>query len=148
MKLHELTPPDGAHPKRRRVGRGLGSGRGKTSGKGHKGQKARAGGGVPAYFEGGQLPLVRKLPYRRGFNNPFRVEFEPINLDQLESLPAGTEVTLDLLKANGLLRRGRPVKILARGTLTHAVTVHAHRFSQAARDAITAAGGRVVELTK
>jgi large subunit ribosomal protein L15 len=148
MKMHELTPPDGSHRMRRRVGRGLGSGRGKTAGKGHKGQKARAGGGVPPYFEGGQLPLVRKLPYRRGFNNPFRVEYEPINLDQLESLPAGTEVTLDLLKANGLLRRNRPVKVLARGTLTHAVTVHAHAFSQAARDAISAAGGSVVELTK
>jgi large subunit ribosomal protein L15 len=148
MKLHELAPPDGAHRTRRRVGRGLGSGRGKTSGKGHKGQKARAGGGVPPYFEGGQLPLVRKLPYKRGFNNPFRVEYEPINLDQLESLPAGTEVTLDLLKANGLLRRNRPVKVLARGALSHAVTVHAHAFSQAARDAITAAGGSVVELAK
>jgi large subunit ribosomal protein L15 len=130
MKLHELAPPDGAHRERRRVGRGLGSGRGKTAGKGHKGQKARAGGGVPPYFEGGQLPLVRKLPYRRGFNNPFRVEYEPINLDQLESLPAGTEVTLDLLKANGLLRRNRPVKVLGRGTLTHAVAVHAHAFSR------------------
>src|SRR5688500_20303815 len=115
MKLHDLAPPPGAHRKRRRVGRGLGSGRGTTAGKGHKGQNARAGGGVPPYFEGGQLPLVRKLPYKRGFNNVFRVEYEPINLDQLEQLPVGIEVTPDALRANGLLRRDRPGKILARG---------------------------------
>jgi large subunit ribosomal protein L15 len=146
MKIHELAPPPGAHRLRRRKGRGLGSGRGKTAGKGHKGQNARAGGGVPPYFEGGQLPLVRKLPYKRGFNNPFRVEYEPINLDQLERLPAGLEVTPEALREHGMLRRDRPVKILARGTLTRAVTVHAHRFSQAARDAITAAGGSAVDL--
>ena len=86
MKLHELAPPKGAHETRRRVGRGLGSGRGKTSGKGVKGQKSRSGGRIPPYFEGGQLPLVRKLPYRRGFNNPFRIEYEVVNLDQLENL--------------------------------------------------------------
>ncbi len=148
MKTHELAPPDGAHRQRRRVGRGLGSGRGKTAGKGHKGQKARAGGGVPPYFEGGQLPLVRKLPYRRGFNNPFRVEYQAINLDQLDALPAGTEITPDALRSHGLLRRDRPVKILARGTLSHPITVHAHAFSQAARDAITAAGGTAVELSQ
>jgi large subunit ribosomal protein L15 len=89
---------------------------------------------------------VRKLPYKRGFNNPFRVEYEPINLDQLERLPAGVEVTPDALRAHGMLRRDRPVKILARGTLTRAVTVHAHAFSQAAREAITAAGGSAVDL--
>jgi large subunit ribosomal protein L15 len=147
MKLHELAPPPGAHRHRRRLGRGLGSGRGKTAGKGHKGQNARAGGGVPPYFEGGQLPLVRKLPYKRGFNNPFRVEYEPINLDQIEALPAGVEITPDALRAHGLLRRDRPVKILGRGNLTRAVTVRAHAFSQSARDAITAAGGSVVDLT-
>ncbi len=146
MKIHELAPPDGAHRQRRRVGRGLGSGRGKTAGKGHKGQKARAGGGVPPYFEGGQLPLVRKLPYKRGFNNPFRVEYQAINLDQLEALPADIEITPDVLQSHGLLRRDRPVKILARGTLSRALTVHAHAFSQSARDAITAAGGTAVEL--
>jgi large subunit ribosomal protein L15 len=89
---------------------------------------------------------VRKLPYKRGFNNPFRVEYEPINLDQLERLPQGLEVTPDALRAHGMLRRDRPVKILARGKLTRAVTVHAHAFSQAARDAITAAGGSAVDL--
>src|SRR6266545_2087946 len=146
MKLHELAPPEGAHRERRRVGRGLGSGRGKTSGKGVKGQKARAGGGVPPYFEGGQLPLVRKLPYRRGFTNPFRVEYEVVNLDQLEAL-ADTTVTPEALRAAGLISKGRaPVKVLARGTVTKKLTVHAHRFSVAARNAITAAGGSVVQI--
>src|SRR5215218_7439784 len=83
MRLHELAPPKGAHRKRRRIGRGLGSGRGTTAGKGTKGQKARAGGGVPPYFEGGQLPLVKRLPYRRGFVNPGRVEYQAVNLDDL-----------------------------------------------------------------
>src|SRR5439155_15731747 len=93
MKLHELRPPEGSHRKRRRIGRGHGSGRGTTAGKGTKGQKARSGGGVPLYFEGGQLPLVRRLPYRRGFKNPFRVEFAIVNVGQLAGLAAGTEVT-------------------------------------------------------
>lgn len=147
MKLHELKPPDGAHRERRRVGRGLGSGRGKTSGKGVKGQKARAGGGVPPYFEGGQLPLVRKLPYRRGFNNPSRIEFEVVNLDQLEALGDTQEVTPDVLRAAGLIGKGRaPVKVLARGALTKKLTVHAHKFSAAARDAIGAAGGLAVQI--
>jgi len=147
MKLHELKPPAGARRERRRVGRGLGSGRGKTSGKGVKGQKARAGGGVPPYFEGGQLPLVRKLPYRRGFNNPSRVEFEVVNLDQLEALSDTSEVTPEGLRAAGLIGKGRaPVKVLARGALTKKLTVHAHKFSAAARDAIRAAGGLAVQI--
>src|SRR3954454_5638209 len=119
MKMHELAPPDGARHERRRVGRGLGSGRGKTSGKGHKGQKARSGGGVPAYFEGGQLPLVRRLPYRRGFRNPFRVEYATVNVGQLAELPAGTTVTVETLVEGGLLKRSEgPVKILGDGALT------------------------------
>ena len=146
MKIHELKPSEGAHRGRRRVGRGLSSGRGKTSGKGVKGQKARAGGGVPPYFEGGQLPLVRKLPYRRGFNNPFRVEYEVVNLDQLETF-AETTVTPEALRAAGLIGKGgAPVKVLARGTITKNLTVHAHRFSAAARIAITAVGGTVVQI--
>lgn len=145
--MHELKPPDGSHRERRRVGRGLGSGRGKTSGKGVKGQKARAGGGVPPYFEGGQLPLVRKLPYRRGFTNPFRVEYEVVNLDQLEALAGITEVTPDALREAGLIgKASAPVKVLARGSLTKKLTVHAHRFSAAAREAIGAAGGSVVQI--
>ena len=147
MKLHELTPPAGAKTERRRVGRGLGSGRGKTSGKGMKGQKSRSGGKIPLYFEGGQLPLVRKLPYRRGFNNPFRVEYEVVNLDQLAALDADGDVTPVVLRAAGLVRRNqKPVKVLARGTLEKALTVHAHAFSAAARQAIEAAGGRVTVL--
>jgi large subunit ribosomal protein L15 len=147
MKIHELKPPVGAHRERRRVGRGLGSGRGKTAGKGVKGQKARSGGGVPPYFEGGQLPLVRKLPYRRGFNNPFRIEYEVVNLDQLEALAGGSEVTPEMLRAAGLIGKGKaPVKVLARGSITKKLTVHAHKFSAAARDAIAAAGGTIVEI--
>jgi large subunit ribosomal protein L15 len=146
VKIHELKPPAGAHHDRRRVGRGLGSGRGKTSGKGVKGQKARAGGGVPPYFEGGQLPLVRKLPYRRGFTNPFRVEYHVVNLDQLETLTEET-VTPETLLAAGLIGKGRaPVKVLARGTLTKRLTIHAHAFSGAAREAITGVGGSVVTI--
>ena len=148
MKLHDLDPPRGSRPERRRLGRGLGSGRGKTAGKGMKGQKARSGGSLPPYFEGGQLPLVRRLPYRRGFQNPFRVEYQVVNLDQLDRLDAGTEVAPELLRARRLARRGsQPIKILARGTLTKALTVHAHAFSTGAREAIVAAGGTVVEET-
>ncbi len=112
-----------------------------------KGQKARSGGGVPPYFEGGQLPLVRKLPYRRGFTNAFRVEYEVVNLDQLETLPGGSEVTPGSLRATGLIRRGNDrVKILARGALTKSLTVRAHAFSAAARQAIDAAGGSAEEI--
>jgi large subunit ribosomal protein L15 len=144
MKLHEYAPPRGAHDERRRVGRGHGSGRGKTSGKGVKGQKARAGGGVPPYFEGGQLPLVRKLPYRRGFNNPFRVEYQVVNLDQLNSLPEDSEADVELLRAKGWVKGPRPIKILARGTVEKRITVQAHAASASAREAITAAGGSLV----
>jgi large subunit ribosomal protein L15 len=149
MKLHELAPPKGAHTERRRVGRGLGSGRGKTAGKGVKGQKSRAGGSIPAYFEGGQLPLVRKLPYRRGFNNPTRVEYEVVNLDQLNEFSGATEVTPDVLRAARLIRKAaQPVKILGRGELGRAITVRAHAFSKSAREAIEAAGGTVVEISR
>ena len=149
MKLHDLTAPAGSKPRRRRLGRGLGSGRGKTAGRGMKGQKARSGGGVPPYFEGGQLPLVRKLPYRRGFTNAFRVEYEVVNLDQLDTLPEGSEATPDLLRAAGLIRRGNDrVKVLARGSLSKPLTVRAHAFSAAARQAIAAAGGSVQEIAR
>jgi large subunit ribosomal protein L15 len=114
-----------------------------------KGQKARAGGGVPPYFEGGQLPLVRKLPYRRGFTNPFRVAYEVVNLDQLDMLPDGTEVTPDVLRAAGFLRRGdHLVKVLARGSLSKPLTVRANSFSEAARQAIVAAGGAAEEIAR
>jgi len=143
MKLHELAPPEGARTERRRVGRGHGSGRGKTSGKGVKGQKSRSGGKIPAYFEGGQLPLVRKLPYRRGFNNPFRVEYEIVNIGDLDRVSDST-ITPDALRAAGLVRRGKqPVKVLGQGSISRAVTVQAHAISATARAAIEAAGGTV-----
>lgn len=147
MKIHELAPPNGARSERRRVGRGLGSGRGKTAGKGVKGQKSRSGGSIPAYFEGGQLPLVRKLPYRRGFNNPFRVEYEVVNLDQLDVLAVASQVTPEVLRAAGLIRKGvKPVKVLGRGELHRPLSVQAHAFSASARQAIEAAGGTATDI--
>ena len=149
MKLHELQPPAGAHRQRRRKGRGLGSGRGTTAGKGTKGQKARAGGGVKPYFEGGQLPLVRKLPYRRGFHNPSRVEYRPINLRDLAKFEAGATVDPLAMLAAGLIKNERErVKVLGLGEVDRALTVRAHRFSESARQKIEAAGGScdVLEL--
>ena len=146
MKLHELSSPRGARKPRRRLGRGLGSGRGTTAGKGTKGQKARAGGGVPLYFEGGQLPLVKRLPYRRGFNNPNRVEFRPINLAALARFEAGSVVGPDELVGAGLLDDRELVKVLGEGELAAALTVRAHRFSKSAREQIEAAGGTCEEL--
>ena len=150
MKQHEFTSPEGAHRHRRRVGRGYGSGRGKTSGAGTKGQNARSGGGVPPYFEGGQLPLVRKLPYRRGFTNPFRVAYAVVNIGQLETFEgAGAEITPDALRAAGLVgKKDLPVKVLGAGALTKAITVQAHAFSATARAAIEAAGGKAVEVQR
>ncbi len=142
MKLHDLAPPPGAHRKRRRIGRGLGSGRGTTAGKGTKGQNARSGGGVPPYFEGGQLPLVKKLPYRRGFNNPNRVEYHAVNLSDLAAFAAGATIDSAALVAAGLLKNERErVKVLGTGDLDRALTVTAHRFSATARQKIEAAGG-------
>ncbi len=142
MRLHELAPPAGAHRLRRRKGRGHGSGRGTTAGKGTKGQKARSGGGVPPYFEGGQLPLVRKLPYRRGFRSLNRVEYRPVNLRDLAQFDAGATVDVAALLRAGLLKNVRePVKILGIGHLERALTVHAHRFSESARQKIEAVGG-------
>jgi len=141
MRLHELAPPPGAHRKRRRIGRGLGSGRGTTAGKGQKGQKARAGGGVPAYFEGGQLPLVKKLPYRRGFRSLNRVEYKAVNLADLARMTVDT-IDVEALVAVGILKNDREkVKVLGTGDLDRALTVTAHRFSASAREKIEAAGG-------
>ena len=142
MKLHELAPPKGSHRKRRRIGRGLGSGRGTTAGKGTKGQNARAGGGVPAYFEGGQLPLVKKLPYKRGFRNVNRVSYKAVNLQDLQTFAAGSTVDVAALVAGGVLKNDRErVKVLGTGELDRALTVRAHRFSATARQKIEAAGG-------
>jgi len=142
MKLHDLAPPPGAHRKRRRIGRGLGSGRGTTAGKGTKGQKARSGGGVSPKFEGGQLPLVKKLPYRRGFRSLNRVEYQAVNLVDLQAFAAGATVDVAALIGVGLLKNEREkVKILGTGDLDRALTVTAHRFSASAREKIEAAGG-------
>jgi large subunit ribosomal protein L15 len=148
MKLHELRAPKGARKPRRRLGRGLGSGRGTTAGKGTKGQKARSGGGVPPYFEGGQLPLVKRLPYRRGFTNPNRVAYRPVNLDDLSRFERGSVVGPNELVAAGLVDDDELVKVLAQGELAHAVTVRAHRFSRTAREKIESAGGSVEEIAR
>lgn len=146
MQLHELYPSAPERKKRRRVGRGNGSGWGGTAGKGHKGQNARSGGGVRAGFEGGQMPLQRRLP-KRGFKNPFRVQYEVINLDTLAAAFDGaSEVKLDDIYARGLCPKNSPVKILGRGELAAALTVEAHRFSATAKDKIEKAGGTAKQL--
>jgi large subunit ribosomal protein L15 len=148
MQIQDLKPPAGSHPKRRRIGRGLGSGRGTTAGKGTKGQKARAGGGVPAYFEGGQLPLVKRLPHRRGFRNHSRVERQPVNLLSLVKFRAGSVVGPAELLAAGLIRSAdKPVIILATGELSIALTIKAHRFSASAKEKIEKAGGTAEVMT-
>jgi len=145
MQLHDLRPSEGATQKRKRVGRGTGSGKGKTSGRGTKGQNSRTGGGVRPTFEGGQLPLVKRLPKLRGFNNRFKVSYTPINLDTIERLfEAGAQVNPESLAQAGLLRGAEePLVILGRGELAKAVTVHAHRVSATAKAKIEAAGGSV-----
>jgi large subunit ribosomal protein L15 len=147
MKLHELQPAEGARKKPTRVGRGISAGRGKTAGRGTKGQNSRSGGGPRPYFEGGQLPLVRRLPHLRGFTNIWRVEYTPVNLDRLNSFAAGSEVSPELLVVAGIIKSVRePVKILGAGELDRALTVRAHKFSASAREKILAAGGSVEEL--
>jgi len=144
MDLSNLRAPEGANRPRKRIGRGPGSGTGKTSGKGHKGQKARTGHhGVPAWFEGGQMPLQRRIP-KRGFKNPFREEFEVVNLRDLERVKE-EEITPEVLSAHRLvdLGAGRRVKLLATGEVGRKVTVRVHRVSASARAKIEAAGGSV-----
>lgn len=141
MKLHELTPFPEERKNKKRLGRGQGSGLGKTSGRGHKGQLSRSGGGVPAGFEGGQMPLARRLP-KRGFKNPFRVEYAALNVGQiLAAFEGKDEITLEDMYANGLAHAGAPVKVLGMGEVTRAVTIEAHRFSASAADKIAKAGG-------
>ena len=148
MQQHELRPPAGAKRPRKRVGRGNASGHGTYAGRGIKGQQSRSGGGTRPGFEGGQTPLIRRLPRRRGFRNPFRVAYTPVNLKQLAKFPAGTEVTPESLRESGVVRSLRlPIKILGDGELTAALTLRAHRVSAAARAKIEAAGGTVEELT-
>ena len=142
MKLHELKPAEGSRKERKRVGRGIGSGTGKTAGKGHKGQNARSGGGVRLGFEGGQTPLFRRLP-KRGFTNINRKEYAIVNLDALNRFEDGTEVTPELLIETGVVSNERAgIKILAKGKVEKKLTVKAHKFSSAAKEAIEAAGGQ------
>mgnify|MGYP003792444563 CR=1 FL=1 len=145
IKLHDLKPAKGSNRARKRVGRGIAGKGGKTAGRGTKGQRAR--GTVPAGFEGGQMPLHMRVPKLKGFNNPFRVEYQAINLDTLEASGLD-EVTPESLHGKGLAHKGALVKILGRGELSRAVTVKAHAFSRAAEQAITAAGGSVEVLPK
>lgn len=146
MKLHELRAPKGARKERRRVGRGAGSGRGTTAGKGQKGQQARSGPMPPPWFEGGQFPLVKRLPYRRGFVNPSRVEYQPVNLGKLADFPAGSTVGPRELIEAGLAHDHELVKVLAYGELSHALHVRAHKFSKSAREKIEALGGTIEEI--
>lgn len=148
MKLHELRPAKGARRARKRKGRGISAGQGKTAGRGTKGQGARSGGGKGPYFEGGQLPLVRRLPYKRGFINRWKVYYRPINLSRLAVFPDGAEVDPAAMAEAGLIKKASlPVVILGDGSLDRALTVKAHRFSASARAKIEAAGGTAEELS-
>ncbi|MCG7410616.1 50S ribosomal protein L15 [Paenibacillus sp. ACRRX] len=142
MKLHELSPAPGSREERYRKGRGIASGNGKTAGRGHKGQNARSGGGVRPGFEGGQNPLYRRLP-KRGFTNPTRKEYAVLNVADLNSFAAGTEVTPELLMEQGIIKNPLSgIKILGNGDLSVQLTVKANKFSQAAVEKIEAAGGK------
>jgi large subunit ribosomal protein L15 len=141
MSLNNLRPPKGAKHSKKRVGRGQGSGQGKTAGRGHKGAKSRSGYKFKRGFEGGQMPLHRRVP-KRGFHNPFRVEYEVVNLDTLaEKFDAGTVITPEVLVERGLVTGRGKLKILARGEVGKALTVRAHKFSGKAAEKIAAAGG-------
>ena len=142
MKLYELSPAAGSTKEVKRVGRGHGSGNGKTAGKGHKGQNARSGGGVRPGFEGGQMPMTRRIP-KRGFNNIFAVKYATVNVSDLEKFVEGTVVDAELLKASGLVKKtGNGIKILGNGELTKNLTVKANAFSESAKEKIEKAGGK------
>ncbi len=143
MNLDSMKPPKGSRRTQKRVGRGPGSGLGKTSARGHKGQRARTGGTSKVGFEGGQMPMARRLP-KRGFKNPFRVEYQPVNLADLNRFEANSEVDPVLLRAAGLATRRSLVKVLGRGAVDRPLTVHAHAFSKTAAEAIVAAGGKAI----
>jgi large subunit ribosomal protein L15 len=146
MSLNNLRPPKGATHAKKRVGRGQGSGNGKTAGRGHKGAQSRSGYHFKRGFEGGQMPLHRRVP-KRGFHNPFRVEYEVVNLDTLEQrFDAGAVVTREMLIDARLVTGNAPIKVLGRGEVSKALTVHAHKFSGKAAEKIAAAGGKVEAL--
>ncbi|MBI5029931.1 MAG: 50S ribosomal protein L15 [Chloroflexi bacterium] len=147
MKLHDLKPAEGSTHRKRRVGRGISAGQGKTAGRGTKGQRSRTGRGIKPYFEGGQLPLVRRLPHTRGFTPISRVEYQVVNLGILNTkFDAGAEVTPEALLAQGLVSKATHVKVLGTGELSKALTVKAHAFSDSAKEKIAAAGGSAQEL--
>jgi len=147
MRLHELRPAPGATHRRKRVGRGNGSGHGTYSGRGIKGQKARSGGGVNPRFEGGQLPLVKRMPHRRGFTNIFRVEYAEVNLSALNRFPANSRVDPAAMARARIIKSPlQPVKILGDGELDRPLVVMAHKFSAGAKAGIAAAGGQAIEL--
>lgn len=146
MRLHELYPFDEERKARKRVGRGSGSGLGCTAGKGNKGQKSRSGGSIPPGFEGGQMPLQRRLP-KGGFKNLFRVVYASVNLDRLlDFFPESDNITIDQLYAAGFAKKGLPIKILARGGIVRPITIQAHRFSKQAAEMIRQAGGQPVAM--
>ena len=148
MRLGELSPAIGATTSKKRLGRGIGSGLGKTSGKGHKGQWARSGGGVRPGFEGGQMPLIRRIP-KRGFNNHFRKIYSIVNLSVLESFEVNSVVDMEVLSEKGLIKvvKGSVgLKVLGNGTLTKALTVKASGFSASAKEAIEKAGGKAEQI--
>jgi large subunit ribosomal protein L15 len=148
VKLHDLHPAPGSRKPARRVGRGHGSGRGKTAGRGTKGQKSRSGGNLPAWFEGGQTPLHVRTPKLHGFKNRFRVEYAPLNLAKLGEVEKGTLVTPDVLAHDGLIRDTKlPVKVLGVGDAPKGITIHAHAFSKSALDKLAAAGSTVQLLS-
>ena len=147
MSLSKLKPSEGAKREHKRIGRGQGSGNGKTAGRGHKGAKSRSGFKFKRGFEGGQMPLHRRVP-KRGFHNPFREEFDVVNLDTLsERFDNGTEITPEILEAEGLVSRGQRVKVLGRGEISKTLTIRAHKFSGTAAEKIAAAGGTTEVLT-
>jgi large subunit ribosomal protein L15 len=145
MKLHDLRPNSGAKKKRKRVGRGIAAGQGKTAGRGTKGQNARSGGGKGVYFEGGQLPLARRLPYKRGFTNTKKVYYKPVNLKDLATFEfEDVDVTPEVMAVLGLIKKETdPVVILGEGEINEALTIKAHRFSKSAKEKIEAVGGTV-----
>ena len=147
MKLHDLQAPKGARKSRKRVGRGIAAGQGKTAGRGTKGQASRSGGTKGPYFEGGQLPLVRRLPFKRGFKNIFKVQYVPVNLYRLEGFEADAEISPETLAEAGIIKSAElPVAILGDGEVERPLVVKAHRFSSSARAKIEEAGGSIEQL--
>jgi large subunit ribosomal protein L15 len=147
MKLNDLQPAPGTKKARTRKGRGIAAGKGKTAGRGTKGQRSRSGRGIAPYFEGGQLPLVRRLPHLRGFTNIFREEFDVVNIDTLDAkFEANAIVTPESMVEKGMVKKALRVKVLARGEIKKPLEITAHAFSERAKEKITSAGGRVTEI--